>query len=187
MVWKKNTRPPRFKVGDWVTFQFGVRSALAQVIEHRGALGGVEQRHLYRIRHDREDSEPDLFEIPEDEIEPASPPVDQSGDDRYSIPQSKSPGRKKWAMRPEELTALLRTRPFNPLRVHMIDGRTYDIRHPDLILVLRGRIDIGIGPDPQTGVLDRVDHCSWPQVMRVEELAGPIPTGGNGTTPDNAN
>ena len=72
-------------------------------------------------------------------------------------------------MRPEELTTLLRTRPFTPLRVHMTDGRTYDIRHPDQVLDLRGRIDIGIGPDPQTGVLDRVDHCSMLQVARVPE------------------
>ena len=74
MVWKRNTQPPRFEVGDWVTFPFGVRKAVAQVIEQRGPLGGVEQRHLYRIRLERESMEPDLFEMPEDLLEPASPP-----------------------------------------------------------------------------------------------------------------
>ncbi len=85
-------------------------------------------------------------------------------------------------MRPEELTSLLRTRPFTPLRVHMTDGQTYDIRHPDQVLVLRGRIDIGVAPDPATGVLDRVDHCSLLHVVRVVELPQSIPAGENGAT-----
>jgi hypothetical protein len=73
-------------------------------------------------------------------------------------------------MRPEELTQLLRRQPFVPLRLHMTDGRTYDIRHPKLVLVLRSRIDIGVSPDPNTGVLERVEYCSLLQVVRIEEL-----------------
>ena len=73
-------------------------------------------------------------------------------------------------MRAEELTELLRTQPFVPLRIHLTDGQTYDIRHPDLVLVLRQRVDIGLQPDPATGVLDRVAHCSLLHIVRVEEL-----------------
>src|SRR5262249_43541964 len=62
------------------------------------------------------------------------------------------------AMRAEELTALLRVRPFVPLRIHMTDGQTHDIRHPDQVLVLRQRVDIGLQPDHNTGVLERVEH-----------------------------
>ena len=65
-------------------------------------------------------------------------------------------------MRAEELTELLRSRPFVPLRLHWTDGQTYDICHPDLVLVLRQRVDIGLQPDPATGVLERVMHCSPP-------------------------
>ncbi|HUY36276.1 MAG TPA: hypothetical protein VMV69_26295 [Pirellulales bacterium] len=73
-------------------------------------------------------------------------------------------------MRAEELTELLRTQPFVPLRIHLSDGQTYDVRHPDLVLVLRQRVDIGLKPDPATGVLERVEHCSLLHVVRVEEL-----------------
>ena len=180
------TPTPRFEVGDWVKLPFGVRIAVAQVIEQRGPLIGPQRKHLYRIRIDREENEPTLLEIPEDEIEPASPPIDRLGDGRDGTSKSAPPRRRKGAIRPEELTSLLRTRPFLPLRIHMTDGRTYDIRHPNQVLVLRGRIDIGIGPDPQTGVLDRVDHCSLQHVARVEELAGAIPTGENGVSPGDA-
>jgi hypothetical protein len=73
-------------------------------------------------------------------------------------------------MRPEELMKLLRRRPFIPLRLHMTDGETYDIRHPDNVIVLRSRVDIGVMPDPGTGVVERVEYCSLLHIVRVEEL-----------------
>jgi hypothetical protein len=63
----------RFKVGEWVAFPYGTRNLIAQVVEARGPLG-VKGRHLYRIRVAREFGEPDSFEMPEDELEPASLP-----------------------------------------------------------------------------------------------------------------
>lgn len=74
-------------------------------------------------------------------------------------------------MRAEEFTELLRMRPFVPLRITMTDGQTYDIRHPDRVIVMRQRIDIGINPDPATGVVEGVAHCSLLHVVRVEPLA----------------
>ncbi len=73
-------------------------------------------------------------------------------------------------MRPEELLKLIRTRPFAPLRIHMTDGQAFDIAHPDQIIVLRSRVDIGVEPDRKTGVVQRVEHCSLLHVVRVEEL-----------------
>jgi hypothetical protein len=80
-------------------------------------------------------------------------------------------------MRAEELMELLRAQPFVPLRIHMTDGQTYDIRHPDMVLVLRQRVDIGLQPDPATGVLERVEHCSLLHIVRIEELPPAAPTG----------
>ncbi|MCI0458631.1 MAG: hypothetical protein L0Z62_16840 [Gemmataceae bacterium] len=79
-------------------------------------------------------------------------------------------------MRPEELTELLRVRPFVPLRIHLTGGQSYEIHHPEQVLVLRGRVDIGIGPDPATGVLERVEHCSLLHVVRVEVMHTAAPT-----------
>jgi hypothetical protein len=80
-------------------------------------------------------------------------------------------------MRAEELMGLLRTRPFVPLRIHLTGGQTYDIQHPDQVLVLRQRVDIGLPPNPATGVLERVEHCSLLHIVRVEELPPPTPAG----------
>jgi hypothetical protein len=79
-------------------------------------------------------------------------------------------------MRPEELKEVLNVRPFVPLRIHMTDGRAHDIYHPDRVLVLRGRVDIGVAPDPNSEILERVEHCSLLHVVRVEQLP-PTPSG----------
>lgn len=73
-------------------------------------------------------------------------------------------------MRAEELAELLRTRPFVPLRIHLTDGTTHDIRHPEIVIVLRQRVDIGVGGNPAVGVVDRIEHCSLLHIVRVEEL-----------------
>lgn len=72
-------------------------------------------------------------------------------------------------MRGDELKELLVRKPFVPLRLYMTDGTTFDIRHPDNIIVLKSRVDIGVGADAR-GVVDRVDYCSLLRVVRVEEL-----------------
>ncbi len=83
-------------------------------------------------------------------------------------------------MRPDELMELIRKQPYVPLRIHLTDGRTYDINHPDQIIVLKGRIDVGVEPDPKSGVVDRVEHCSLLHVVRIEELHSISPGGDNG-------
>jgi hypothetical protein len=62
----------RFKVGDWVTFPYGIRNTRAQVIEERGPLG-VKGRHICRVRL-ADETELDAFEMPEDELQPVPPP-----------------------------------------------------------------------------------------------------------------
>jgi hypothetical protein len=74
-------------------------------------------------------------------------------------------------MRPDELLAFVRARPFAPLRLHCTDGTTYDVHHPDQVIVLRGRVDVAVGADCETGAAERVDRVSLPDVVRVEQLS----------------
>ena len=85
-------------------------------------------------------------------------------------PLSNRWSKHRATMRPEELVKLLRRRPFLPLRLHMTDGQTYDIRHPDLGMVSRSYATISMTLDPETGVLERVEYCSLLHIVRVEEL-----------------
>jgi hypothetical protein len=48
----------------------------------------------------------------------------------------------------EELREILRRSPFEPFRLVMTDGTAYDIRHPDLLMVGRRSIIVGLTGDP---------------------------------------
>jgi hypothetical protein len=74
-------------------------------------------------------------------------------------------------MRPEELTGLLRQRPFVPLRIHMTNGHTYEIYHPEAMVVSRSHAVIGLRPDPETGVVDRTEYLALLHIVRVEILS----------------
>ena len=49
-------------------------------------------------------------------------------------------------MRPEDLSGLLRAQPFVPFRIHMTDGRFFDIVHPEAVLVDGNRAILGLRP-----------------------------------------
>ena len=71
---KPNHQKPRFKVGDWVSFPYGAMNPVAQIIEDRGPIG-ARGRRLYRVELPMQDCEPDRFEVPEENMEPAKPPT----------------------------------------------------------------------------------------------------------------
>ena len=73
-------------------------------------------------------------------------------------------------MRPEDLLALLRTRPFVPFRIHMTDGRYYDIVHPEAVFVMRSRAIIGLRPDPATNIPDQSEQIALLHVVRTSEI-----------------
>ncbi len=75
---RTKTPKAKFKTGDWVSFRYGVRDVLARILEPRGPIG-IRQRHLYRIEIPDDSGEPDSFELPEEELHPATPPVSANG------------------------------------------------------------------------------------------------------------
>ena len=84
-------------------------------------------------------------------------------------------------MYPEDLIQLIRSRPFVPLRLHLSNGETFDIRHPELALITRSRVDIGLDPDPTSGILRNTVHLGLSHIVRVEKLEPtPQPTKSNG-------
>jgi hypothetical protein len=85
-------------------------------------------------------------------------------------------------MRPEELSKILQRQPFIPFRIHLTDGKTYDIRHPENLMILRSRLDIAVDRDPATGVIGQVDFVSLLHLVRVEDVPAGVPQGGNGQT-----
>jgi hypothetical protein len=76
------------------------------------------------------------------------------------------------AMRPEELRTLLQRRPFVPIRLHFTDGSAYDIKHPEMALLTRSTIEIGLEDQEGSLIADRLVYCGLVHVVRVENLNG---------------
>ena len=70
----------------------------------------------------------------------------------------------------QEARALLDAKPFVPFRIHMTDGKSFDIQHPDFVWVFRNRLDLAVLADPAQNIVDHVVRCFFLHIVRVEEL-----------------
>ena len=75
-------------------------------------------------------------------------------------------------MRPEDVREHLDCRPFEPFRILMSDGETFDVRHPDLCIVARSTVYVGLADPKQRRVAVRVAHCALIHITRIEPLNG---------------
>lgn len=72
-------------------------------------------------------------------------------------------------MRSEDIREFLQRRPFQPFRLTLTDGRTYDVRHPELAMVGRSTVAVGIpAPDEPAPVYDRLVTISLLHIMQLE-------------------
>lgn len=65
---------------------------------------------------------------------------------------------------------LLTQRPFRPFRLVMSRGQTYEVRHPEMAMLTRTDILVGIG-DTDEGVAAEFKICSLLHVTAVEPLS----------------
>lgn len=88
-------------------------------------------------------------------------------------------------MRREELIEKLRSSPFRPFRLYVSDGGTFDIRHPEMLMITRHSAIIGIveggslGSAGNGGVggayprIERSTQVDLLHVTRIEDLPQP--------------
>lgn len=74
-------------------------------------------------------------------------------------------------MAPNDILRKLRRNPFQPLRVHMSDGASYDISESYFATINVTELHIGVEPD-ETGLPRRTIYCDARHVTRIE----PLPT-----------
>lgn len=70
----------------------------------------------------------------------------------------------------EELQEAARRQPFEPFRLILTTGASYDIRHPDLIMVGRRSALGGVTNDPGSAAYDRTNKVDLMHVVGIEEL-----------------
>ena len=76
-------------------------------------------------------------------------------------------------MNPQDVLQLLRKRPFEPFRIHLSDGSSFEIRHPELAIVERTKVIVGVpGPKGPEGPVERSVFCALLRITRAEALDG---------------
>ena len=73
-------------------------------------------------------------------------------------------------MTQEDLRDAVRRQPFEPFRIVLTTGDTYDIRHPDLVMVGRRAAIIGITKDPAATAFERTIKVDLLHVVGIEDL-----------------
>lgn len=74
----------------------------------------------------------------------------------------------------------LRQRPFGPVRIVTSAGQSYDVRHPELVLVGRRFLMIGLPSDEEPSQAERVTRVSLLHVTELQDLPVDSPLPGNG-------
>ena len=72
-------------------------------------------------------------------------------------------------MKAEELIELLEERPFVPIRLHMSNGRTHDVRHPEMAIV--GEEVVALGVQRDDSERPRIRLVSLSHVNEVEKIS----------------
>lgn len=85
-------------------------------------------------------------------------------------------------MSPTDLLEDLRKKPFEPLRLYVLDGTTYDIRHPEQCMVGLFSTVVGVAANPDTLLFERMIRIDNTHIHKVEPIRG-IPTATNGQQP----
>lgn len=85
-------------------------------------------------------------------------------------------------MSPNDLLEDLQKRPFEPLRLYIMDGTIYDIRHPEQCMVGLSSVIVGVASDPASLLFERMIRIDNRQIHKVEPIRG-IPTGNTGQQP----
>lgn len=74
-------------------------------------------------------------------------------------------------MRPEDLRDLRDAEPFVPFRICLTDGKTYEVRHREFLMIGRTLIILGMASNPETGIYDQIIHISPLHIVRAEQAA----------------
>jgi hypothetical protein len=85
-------------------------------------------------------------------------------------------GKEDNTMRQNELQEAARRQPFRPFRLVISTGATYDVRHPDLIMVGRHSAIIGTTTDPAGTAYEGTIIVDLLHVVGIELLTASAPS-----------
>lgn len=131
------------------------------------------------------------------EWEPVSPDITEEELERRATSKEKATRQQKFfltwksarrntgrievdgPMPPEQMLVALQKRPFQPFRLTLTDGRTLDVRHPEMLLPGRRFAVIGLlTPGESEPLADRAITVDLLQIVSLEPLPTPAQSEG---------
>ncbi|MBW3538867.1 MAG: hypothetical protein KY476_01220 [Planctomycetes bacterium] len=76
----------------------------------------------------------------------------------------------------DEIEERIKLRPFQPVRIVSSSGHTYDVFHPDMVLLGQSSIIVGIPGAENPKRYDQTARLSLFQITALEDLPAPAPT-----------
>lgn len=73
-----------------------------------------------------------------------------------------------------EVVRLVLAEPFQPFRIHMASGRTFEVRHPEMVQVGRSIMTVYTAPDTNPDGPERWEKISYMLIESIAPLAGHI-------------
>jgi hypothetical protein len=71
----------------------------------------------------------------------------------------------------KDLADLIRRRPFKPFRITLTDGRSYEIRHPEIVMLGKTTVIVGFpAADEEEPVFDRFKIVDLLHIMEAEPI-----------------
>ncbi len=80
----------------------------------------------------------------------------------------------------EDIRARIRKQPFRPFRVVSSSGESYEVHHPELIMVGKRELTIGSPSSESPEIYDRQDWIALMHVTALEDLPIATPPSSNG-------
>lgn len=74
-------------------------------------------------------------------------------------------------MRQLEVRDALRKEPFQPCRIHLSNGQSYDVCHPEFAALTRTSVVVVV-PSSDKDDIDRVVQCDFVHVIAMEAIGG---------------
>jgi hypothetical protein len=80
---------------------------------------------------------------------------------------------------PDDVQKRLRDQPFTPVRIVTTTGQTYDVHHPDLVLVAQRFLIVGTPSPDNPSRADQVTRIALVHVAELRDLPKPfLPSNG---------
>ena len=80
----------------------------------------------------------------------------------------------------DDIQARLHERPFIPVRIVTSSGQSYDVRHPDLVLVGRRFLIIGTASNENPTQIEAASRVAVMHVADLQDIPSAAPADGNG-------